>query len=117
MSANTVPAVIRNAFTQSRFSRGCQVLGCNDLQVMRDLARREIRQRAHAEWIVTRDASPIPCLGWQTREQRQRCVPDRCEFIDKTLPRPIVEPARRDGDVLVEARKRRVEAARKPEGA
>jgi hypothetical protein len=85
--------------------------------MMCDVAGGDVRERANRKWIAARDAAPRPRLMWHLGEQRERRRPHRAKLVDVAAQRTCIRRRSRNGDVLIEARKRAVEAACEPHRA
>src|SRR5262245_26779913 len=109
---------LRKARPQPSFSKGTlRVLLVDDFGVMREMPRDDVGACVHGKWISARDAATSPGLGGQVPEEREARPSDVSELLQVACPRDIVRRPRRRADVLIEARKRRVETAREPESA
>src|ERR1041384_7299332 len=86
-----------------------------DAEMVCHVTRGDVGHRADAERISARDAAPRPRRAGKIAEQRDGGRAHRLEFVDETRPRAFVRRRARHRDVLVEARQRRIEAAREPE--
>src|SRR5438270_10755989 len=89
-----------------------QISVADDPGVMRDVPGGDPGERANGKRIAAGDSAPAPGLGRDIAEQGQGRLSHRAELLDVACPRPLVGAGRGNGDVLVEARKRAVEAAR-----
>src|SRR5689334_20677527 len=84
---------------------------------MGDVTGRNPRERASTERVVARDTATHPCVRRDMLEECNRGGANGAEFIDVAPEGSLVGARRPNRGVLVETGKRRLIAARKPEGA
>jgi hypothetical protein len=77
----------------------------------------DIGQGADGDWIPARDAGPGPCVLGQVAEERESGCANGAELLDVAGPRNVIGSSERNGDFLIEARQRGLEAAREPQGS
>jgi hypothetical protein len=76
-----------------------------------------VRQRAYREGVPAGDSGSQPGLVRKVAEEGDSGGTDRPEFGEMAGPRILVGSRRGHGNVLIEARKRRVESGGEPEWA
>jgi len=57
-----------------------------DSQMMRDVSRAEIGQRANGERIVTGDPAAHPGLRWKVAEEQDRGGPQAAKLLEVAAP-------------------------------
>src|SRR5690242_15476518 len=82
---------------------GSQIAFAQNLRMMADVSRRDVRERSHRERIVTGNAALVPRGRWQGFEEALRRGTDRLELLHVTATRSLVRFGGGDRDVLVEA--------------
>src|ERR1041385_1138583 len=82
-----------------------------------NVARPDVGEGVDGERVPARNAAAHPCVVGKVLEESQRRGTDGREFVDETRPRSRIGFGRADGDVLIEARKWVLEAAREPKRA
>ena len=88
-----------------------------DSDVMRRVARRDIRQRSHCKRIIAGDSGTQPCVFGQIAKEAESRFPDAEKLLAMRRPRNSIGVGAVGGEILIKTRKRSREAARKPEGA
>ena len=84
---------------------------------MRDVPRRHVGERANGKRVSAGDAAARPRVRRQIAEKRHGRSAHQPKLFDVAAPGPRIRAGHRHRNVLIEARKRSVEAARKPERA
>src|ERR1041384_6138023 len=64
-----------------------EVALAKDAEMVRHVTRGNVGERAYAEWISARDATPRPRRVGKVAEQRDGGRAHRLEFVDETRPR------------------------------
>lgn len=88
-----------------------------DLAVVHEVPRGDVRERAHRERIVARDPLSRPRLRWEVPEEGLGREPDGPKLLEMPRPRDVVRLRGRGSLVLIVTRQRAVEASGEPERA
>lgn len=81
---------------------------------MGEVSRDDERERPDRERVAGGRSTAPPGRGRQALKQCHRCRPHGAELIEVTGPRPSAVTGRLGGDILIESRQRRLQAAGEP---